>query len=103
MIKMAIIQPIFGHFFCGIRGVEAKTMTNQKFLTVENLAKQLQVSPKTIYKLCNERKVPHLWIEGKIRFCPEQIKWWAQTWGEVTFFAPKENAQDQASVSQTVA
>jgi len=39
-----------------------------EYLTVNDVAKLLNVSPKTVYRWCSAGKLPHIKIGGSLRF-----------------------------------
>ena len=48
------------------------------FLTVDDLARQLQVSKVWIYKLARQNRIPHFKIEKCTRFLPSEIRAWLE-------------------------
>jgi len=48
-------------------------------LTVKELADQLHIKPSTIYSWARQGRVPHLKIHGLVRFHPEDIDRWVQS------------------------
>ena len=53
--------------------------TNQKLLSIRDLAQWLQIKPTTLYAWVAQRKIPCLRIHGLIRFCPKDINHWLQS------------------------
>ncbi len=51
-------------------------MADKKLLTVEQVAKAMQVSVKTVYRLVTENKIPSLRVGSSIRFDPDKIQEW---------------------------
>ncbi len=51
-------------------------MAEKKLLTVEQVAKAMQVSVKTVYRLVTENKIPGLRVGSSIRFDPDKIEAW---------------------------
>jgi excisionase family DNA binding protein len=45
-----------------------------KLYTVKELAEMMKMSPRTIYKLVNQREVTHLRIKRQIRFTKEHVE-----------------------------
>jgi excisionase family DNA binding protein len=53
----------------------------EKFLTVEDVAASLLVSPKTVYSWVGQGKIPHYKFCGTaIRFQEKEIIRWAESW-----------------------
>jgi excisionase family DNA binding protein len=46
------------------------------FLTVDDLARTLQVSRVWVYKLVREKRIPFYHIEKCVRFLPSEIQEW---------------------------
>jgi excisionase family DNA binding protein len=46
----------------------------EKLMTIKQVAKELTISPKTVYGWVERREVPHLRIGGAIRFAPEVVR-----------------------------
>jgi excisionase family DNA binding protein len=47
-----------------------------KLLTVSQVAAELAVSPKLVYRLTKLNEIPHIRISSAIRFDPEAIELW---------------------------
>jgi len=50
-----------------------------KAITVKEVAKYLKTKPCTIYKLCKEKKIPHIKLTSHIRFHKDIIDEWIKT------------------------
>jgi excisionase family DNA binding protein len=50
----------------------------ETFLTVEEIAQSLKVSPVWIYKLIREKRIPFYHVEKCIRFSPSEIEQWLE-------------------------
>ncbi|MBJ6762823.1 helix-turn-helix domain-containing protein [Myxococcaceae bacterium JPH2] len=48
---------------------------------VERAAQFLGISPRTLYRLTNERKVPHYKVGGALRFEPSKLRAWRAAGG----------------------
>ena len=62
-------------------------------LTVEEVAGLLQVSPRHIYKLVEEHKIPHVRIGAAVRFDPKDISEWVSKMAAAN--APDDSATVQ--------
>jgi len=52
----------------------------ENFLTVEEVASSLSVSPKTVYSWVGQGKIPHIRVAGKtIRFRENEIERWLKS------------------------
>jgi excisionase family DNA binding protein len=49
----------------------------QRLLTVREVAKALNVSTSTVYKLCEEGKLPHVRVSNAIRVHPAALAGWS--------------------------
>jgi excisionase family DNA binding protein len=49
-----------------------------KLISAEDLAKDLSVSPKTLYSWAKQRKIPYVRLEGRVLFDPQEIEDWVQ-------------------------
>jgi excisionase family DNA binding protein len=49
---------------------------------VDDVARMLDVSRRTIQTWAKEGKIPHVRIDKVLRFVPEQIREWAKTMGQ---------------------
>ncbi len=47
-----------------------------QLFTVEELAKQLKVSPWTIRAWCSKKYIPYFKLRGCVRFSPQEITRW---------------------------
>ena len=52
------------------------TSTGPALLTARQLAEQLQVSEKTIYRLADQGRIPSIRVGGSLRFPKDQIEAW---------------------------
>lgn len=50
--------------------------TKQPLLTVNEVAAQLQISSKHLYRLTAQKRIPHLRVGGSLRFRQEEIDAW---------------------------
>lgn len=48
-------------------------------LTIQDVARQLQIKPSTLYAWAAQGKIPCLKIHGLVRFKPEDITRWAES------------------------
>lgn len=44
--------------------------------TVAQAAKELQVSEKHLYRLCREKRIPHVRVGSALRFSPTDLQAW---------------------------
>ena len=49
-----------------------------KLLGVNELAELLGISPKTVYKLAQQRKIPFVRISNRLRFDPADVLQWVR-------------------------
>ncbi len=54
-------------------------------LTIDDLAKRLRIKPSTLYAWVAQGKIPHLKIHRLIRFDPEEIDHWVQSFQKEAF------------------
>jgi excisionase family DNA binding protein len=47
-----------------------------KLIGAEELAKNLSDSPKTLYSWAKKRKIPHVRLEGRVLFDPQEVEGW---------------------------
>jgi excisionase family DNA binding protein len=47
-----------------------------KLISAEEQAKNLSVSPKTLYSWAKQRKIPHVRLEGRVLFDPVEVEGW---------------------------
>lgn len=65
-------------------------MNENKFMTLQEIAKLLDVTDKTIYRYCGLRKIPFTKVVGRYRFDRMTIKQWLAD----RTFNPLENNTD---------
>ena len=51
-----------------------ETNTNTNTMKPEDLAKLLNLSKRTVYRLIEKRQIPFLKVYGRIRFKPEDVE-----------------------------
>jgi excisionase family DNA binding protein len=51
---------------------------SEKYLDVKDLSDLLKISPATVYRLIENRKIPYLRVGGQIRFRKQSIDAWAR-------------------------
>lgn len=50
--------------------------TTPMLWTVAQAAKELQVSEKHLYRLCREKRIPHVRVGSALRFSPTDLQAW---------------------------
>lgn len=53
-------------------------MEEKKVLTPQDVAKILQVSKRTVYKVINEQKIPAIQVGKRLRILREDLEKWLQ-------------------------
>jgi excisionase family DNA binding protein len=60
-------------------GIAEQIENAEKALTVKQLAAILQCSPKLLYKMVEERTIPHYKVGVLVRFCPSDTAKWIRS------------------------
>jgi excisionase family DNA binding protein len=63
----------------GENGTTLHEKTWEDLLTVTQVSKMLNVSPKTVYLWCDLHIIPHYRLGGSIRFDLDEIKAWVKS------------------------
>ena len=74
-------------------------------LNVKELSKRLSIKPSTIYAWVSQGKIPHVKIHGVIRFIPEDIEGWLQSFRKdrKTVSLPSQNVRGHPDVDDLIA
>ena len=63
----------------GVNGAALHEKAWEDLLTVTQVSKMLNVSPKTTYLWCDLHIIPHYRLRGSIRFDLDEIKAWVKS------------------------
>lgn len=65
----------------GVYGVYGAFMIDEEYISPNEAADRLQVSPKTIRKWCQARRLPYVKVGGRIRIRPADLELFVKRYG----------------------